>query len=523
MELMTSSFALAIAAALSIILAQASNKVSVNYVSMAIGIIMGLIPFLNSQVAGFDSHIFMELIIAPLLFFEGQTTRFHNVRQNLKGIIGITVVMVILALIAAGFGAAWIGELSLPLAFIIASISTPTDATATDAVTEGLEVPGRVERSLKMESLFNDASGLILLDMTVLWFTNGYINYRQTIIQFLYSSIGGVLVGFLLAWLIIIIRQLLLRSSFNSLNAQNLIYMFTPLFIYVVAEHFELSGILAVVVAGLIHNAEANQSMLLNSRQVHMGRDLRNLITEIFNSMVFVILGIMMVRISKNRLGNYFTWTWILVGIAIYVANLLVRYLYSWLIMKFSQRDAVIFALGGVHGAVTLSLALTVSSRLLGSTNYNLVIMSEAVLIILSMLVPTLIFQFILPHEVSNDDALEVIKRIRTDMVREAVKTVHKMYLPKRVKRYVIYILYTQKQAISTKESLRALLATINQPDFTQEERTLIRMAFFRAFDVERQYLEMNAQKESEYREYLVKLYNDVLLGETLILDSTLN
>ena len=58
------------------------------------------------------------------------------------------------------------------------------------------------------------------------------------------------------------------------------------------------------MVAGLLHNAESQQSLLLNSRQIHMGRDLQNLISDIFNSMVFIILGLMMVRISRNKLFN---------------------------------------------------------------------------------------------------------------------------------------------------------------------------------------------------------------------------
>ena len=103
MELMISTFTLAIAAAISIIIAQAVDKVSVNYVSMLVGIIIGLIPFLNSQVASFDSEIFMELIVAPLLFFEGQKTRIHNIGRRIKEIIGLTVIMVLLALIISGF------------------------------------------------------------------------------------------------------------------------------------------------------------------------------------------------------------------------------------------------------------------------------------------------------------------------------------------------------------------------------------------------------------------------------------
>lgn len=521
MELMISTFTLAIAAAISIIIAQAIDKVSVNYISMIIGIIIGLIPFLNQQIASFDSEIFMELIVAPLLFFEGQKTRIHNVGRRIKEIIGLTIIMVLLALIVSGFSIHLLADVSLPLAFIIGSISTPTDATASEAVTNGLRMPRRVTSALKAESLFNDASGIILLNMSLLWFANGYINYGQTIQDFCISSIGGAILGFAVAWVIIIFRQTLVRSRFNSLNAQNLIYILTPLALYALAEHLHVSGIIAVVVAGLLHNAESQQSLLLNSRQVHMSQDLQNLISDIFNSMVFIILGLMMVRISRNKLFNGDLAKWIIVGIIVYLANLLVRYLYGRLIIRYDRRESIVFSLGGIHGAVTLALALalTISVDFLGSQSYNLVIMSEAVLIILSMLVPTIVFQFILPHNVSDEEAHIVMDKIRSEMVKRALVAVHKMYLPQRVKRHVIYTLLNQKRVVKTREYMRVLLKTIDQPNLSKSEQYLQRLAFFRAFAIEREYLEMIGQKEGKYRTYILNLYNDVLLAESLIIE----
>lgn len=518
MELMISTFTLAIAAAISIIIAQAIDKVSVNYISMIIGIIIGLVPFLNQQVVSFDSEIFMELIVAPLLFFEGQKTRIHNVGRRIKEIIGLTIIMVLLALIVSGFSIHLLADVSLPLAFIIGSISTPTDATASEAVTNGLRMPRRVMSALRAESLFNDASGIILLNMSLLWFANGYINYGH-IQDFCISSIGGAVLGFAVAWVIIIFRQTLVRSRFNSLNAQNLIYILTPLALYALAEHLQVSGIIAVVVAGLLHNAESQQSLLLNSRQVHMSRDLQNLISDIFNSMVFIILGLMMVRISRNKLFNGDLAKWIIVGIIVYLANLLVRYLYGRLIIRYDRRESTVFSLGGIHGAVTLALALTISARFLGSQSYNLVIMSEAVLIILSMLIPTLVFQFILPHNVSDEEAHIVMDQIRSEMVKRALVAIHKMYLPQRVKRHVIYTLLNQKRVVKTREYMRVLLKTIDQPNLSKSEQYLQRLAFFRAFAIEREYLEMIGQKESKYRTYILSLYNDVLLAESLIIE----
>lgn len=168
MNLMISTFVLVLAAVVSIFLSQVFSKISVSYISMIIGAIIFLIPAIGTHVQNFNSDIFIGLIVAPLLFFEGQATRLNSVGKELKHIIQTTVVLVILCLVFAGFGV-WIAAgVSLPLAFILAAVSTPTDATAMESVTNGLKAPKEEGVYLKMESLFNDASGIILLNMAIL-------------------------------------------------------------------------------------------------------------------------------------------------------------------------------------------------------------------------------------------------------------------------------------------------------------------------------------------------------------------
>ena len=104
-------------------------------------------------------------------------------------------------------------------------------------------------------------------------------------------------------------------------------------------------------------------------------------------------------------------------------------------------------------------------------------------------------------------------------MVKRALISVHRMYLPQRVKRHVIYTLLNQKRVVKTREYMAVLLKTIDQPNLTKSEQYLQRLAFFRAFAVEREYLEMIGQKESKYRTYILSLYNDVLLAESLIIE----
>ena len=148
---MVSSFILVLAAVVSIFISRVMPQISVNYLSLIVGIGLFFIPVLSNHIENFNSEIFIGLIVAPLLFFEGQATLLNAVGKELKHIIQTTVGLVILALIVAWFSLAGLGLVGLPLAFILAAISTPTDATAMESVTNGLEMPSTEGTFLKME------------------------------------------------------------------------------------------------------------------------------------------------------------------------------------------------------------------------------------------------------------------------------------------------------------------------------------------------------------------------------------
>lgn len=162
MALLISTAVLTIAAVLSGILAGVFPRVPSNYLSIAIGIVIAVVAPLDRLIAPFHSEIFMYIIV-PLIYFEGQTTRLYFVRRWWRQIIETAVLLVVASLVIAGFAVSL-----LAIAFVLAAISTPTDATATETVSEGRIVPERQERLLRMESLFNDASGIVLLEAMVL-------------------------------------------------------------------------------------------------------------------------------------------------------------------------------------------------------------------------------------------------------------------------------------------------------------------------------------------------------------------
>ena len=514
--MLVSTIILMVAAVLSSIISSFFPHFSINYISIFVGLIIGLVPFLNGRILPFHTEVFMY-IVAPLIYFEGQSTRINLIGKRLRQILETAVLLVIVGTVFAGFSVSLLG-IPLALAFLMGALSTPTDATATESVSEGLVVPERQENILKMESLFNDASGIILVTAMALWVKNGQFNYQQTFFDFLRSADGGIIIGIMAALVMISFRQFLGRINHDAYNAQILLFVSTPFFIYFIAEELKVSGIIAVVCAGLMQNSESIRSRFITPRQFHNGLVLLRLLRELLNNTIFVILGLLVVRIIRDDLiiGNTNS-QWIVIGILLYITNLLVRYLYG-LFSKMGNKGSIIFALGGVHGAVTLALVYMIINNV-SSAQFDMIVLAEMLVIILSMVVPSIVFRFILNHDMSRKEAGKQVQRLRQEMVKEGLKAVEKIYLPENIRESVVYDLRDQKSANSFTDFWHQWAKASRYPEFNEQEKELEQRALLWAFRAERQYLDMVSQKENR-RDYLFELYNEILLAESILLDT---
>lgn len=525
MELLISLTVLIIAATVSnMVQHHLCPKVSVNYLSMLMGCLISLVPLFNHLVGRFDPELFMGLIVAPLLFFEGQATRLNRVVRNWRMIVSLTVVMVVICAIAAtGVTLSFVHNLAL--AAVLGALSTPTDATATESVTDGLVTPRREKQFLKMESLFNDASGIILLNMGILWYIHGSVEVGKTVLAFLYSAIGGIIIGFFLALLTVWFSQLLIRQplNFTDRNYNNtpvkILYLLTPFLVYYIAEEAGVSGIIAVVCAGLVHNAGAERSRLTNPEVLYDSSAIVNVVIDTLNGTVFVILGIAMVRFANIRLHNA-SWNWLWIGLALYLANLLIRYLYVRIVHQTDNYHAWIFSLGGIHGAVTFALAYTVASTAMAAKDINTVIMSISIMIIISLLVPTVVFRFILPKEAGGKKKDRLVETVRQKMVQKAIDRIQEVYLPEHLRRLILFDLNAQKNDTTMREFAKQWLIDVKQPDLADDERIIFYQAYRLAFQTELDYLSEIEQQENIIRPAIIRLYREVLVAQLLIFDN---
>ncbi|MFD1420098.1 cation:proton antiporter [Lactiplantibacillus songbeiensis] len=513
----SSTLMILIAVAISNLLAQGFKKIAPTYINLLVGLLVGLLPITNAAILSFNNEIFMTAIIAPLLFFEGQNTRVLIVRKMRRVTLETAVSMAAALAIVVGLLVHVIGGIALPLALIITAISAPTDATALDSVTGGRQLPTRVGGVLRLEALFNDATGLIILQAGVLWYTSGHLALGKNLMAFLWSAGGGLVFGAALAFILMICRQALLRSRWNLASSQIIIYLMTPIVIYVLAEAMAMSGIIAVVSAGLVYNGEAQRSRFSDPRQFHLSVQLINFGSEILNSFVFVILGILLARIVTGYHASPATGHWFWLGLLVYGLGLVGRYIHGRAI-KLTSHDAWIFSLGGVHGTVTLALALSVS--VLTATDNQLVLLIETVVIILSMLVPTILLRYLLPAKKTAKLMRPKMTKMREKMVAAGMSQLAQLSLTPAVEASVTYDLRDQLRQTRLQSFLRQWRQSSWEPKtFTGDEALQERRALMRAFDAERQYLYELALTHQIASKYIYDLYSEILLAESLVLD----
>lgn len=493
------------------------------YISIGLGILIGIWPLTNRFIPVFNDEMFMLLFLAPLLYFEGQRTPIFFVRKRLGSIMGTAIW---LAIATAVIGAAllhWVFGEQLALALVIVAIAVPTDATAFDAVVEGRKISKPVRKTLVFEAMFNDATGLVLLQAGLLWLRTGHLTFWQNTWELVFTSVGGILVGAVIAIIIMLLRQLLLRSNGNVISAQNLIYLITPFIIYLVAEELGVSGIIAVVVAGLVNNSEVARSRFSSPKQTHFGVEMVRFTTEVLNSYIFVVLGVNLVRIVAGRPYHhvlYDSWHWLAVGLLVYLVLIVSRYLYGrFFVADRSPKSALIFALGGVHGTVTLAMTFSISSYL-SQTTYALAVVIETVVIVLSMLVPLIVFKLMLPVDVDEENRDRIMGQMREAMVNAALEETEKMNLCQEVAANVTYDLRDQIQANTLHTFFHEWHQTnLEHITLTPTQAAEQSRALMRAFDAERRYLyDLNKQHMVD-NSYIHELYSEILVAESLVLD----
>jgi len=186
-------------------------------------------------------------VLPPLLYSAAINIPNTDFRRNLKPITGLAVLLVVVSTAAAGvLFHTLMPEIGWPAAFALAAVLSPTDAVAATAVGRRLGLPSRLLAILEGEGLVNDATALVLLRSAVAAMGAG-VTAGGIIGDFVLAVIGAIAVGAAVGYLNVRIRRRIADPVMNTA-----ISFVVPFVAYIPAEDFGFSGVLAVVVAGLV-------------------------------------------------------------------------------------------------------------------------------------------------------------------------------------------------------------------------------------------------------------------------------
>lgn len=350
-------------------LSMLSEKLRISYPIFLViaGLLISLVPGIPS--VSLHPDVVFVIFLPPLLYAAAWNTSWKDFWFFRRPIGLLSIGLVIFTAVAIAFTAnAVIPGFSLALGFVLGGIISPPDAVAATSVLQELKVPRRVVTILEGESLVNDASSLIVFRVALATIFTGEFVLWKAGVDFLVVAAMGIVVGIGIALIEYLIHRFLPTTS----TIDTAITLLSPFLMYIIAEHFHYSGVLAVVSGGLFLSARSHEVFSYNSRL--QTQSVWSTVVFLLNGVVFILIGLQLPGIVAG-LGGYSLSDAIWYAVVISLVTIVVRliwvfpsaYLPRILSKRIREREqrpgwkgVFVVAWSGMRGVVSLAAAFSV-------------------------------------------------------------------------------------------------------------------------------------------------------------------
>ena len=370
----------AIVFSLILIVSNATNKLIPSLPLPLIQIVLGIgIGFLlpNSEYH-LDTELFLALVIGPLLFREAEEADITSILKHWRIIAFLIFPVIFISTLSLGWLAhlLWLG---IPLAACMAvgAALGPTDLVAFASLSERFTFPKRVSNILKGEGLLNDASGLVAFRVALAAWTTGVFSLGQASWDLAISILGGFAVGIVTAAVNRGLQKLLLSVRATDIASELILELSLPLLTFFIAEEIHVSGIIAVVVAGILKASRFKKITLLEAKVDTVTHTVWNTVNFVLNGSVFVLLGMELEMISEPILRTPFynnllliLTVFLLTGLLFLIRFLMVYGFYWYRSFRLKKsidkylKDALLLTFSGVKGTVSIATILLIPTQL---------------------------------------------------------------------------------------------------------------------------------------------------------------
>ncbi|HEV2474409.1 MAG TPA: cation:proton antiporter, partial [Chthonomonadales bacterium] len=246
------------------------------------GLLLALIPGLPGLRIRPD--LVFLVFLPPLLYWESLTAPVRELRANIRPIAMLAIGLVLVnTLLLAALAHALMAGISWPAAFVLGAVLAPTDEVAVTETAAKFQLPRHTLSVLDGESLVNDAVSLVAFRMAVAAAATGLFSLPSAGAQFLLVTGGGAAVGLAVGWLVGMIRSNIPVDP----PVENTIALLTPFAAYLPADALGLSGVIAVVAAGLYLGRVGPR--VVSARTRVEARAMWGMITFLINGILFVL------------------------------------------------------------------------------------------------------------------------------------------------------------------------------------------------------------------------------------------
>ena len=447
MEMLEFVLLLLAAVLVSAVLDQVTPRVSLPLVQIAIGAIVILLVGTPVDVA-IDPELFLVLFIAPLLFDESRHASKRGLWDNKGSIVSLAIGLVIVTVLVVGFVLNWI-EPSIPLAaaFALGAALGPTDAVAVTALGKDIRLTGRQKSLLSGEALINDASGVVSFQFAIAAAVTGAFSLVDAAQSFAISFFGGIAIGLIAGFLALLAMKAIRGYGYESITVHVVFEVFTPFIVFLAAEHFGTSGILAVVAAGLLITLLPQKPTPVAARLKIASNSVWETLVFVINGVVFVMLGMQLPKAIMPSWRSDEMSSLLLCGLVLLVTALVVGVRFIWVLVmercdssakrrtgKQLVRDALVTTLSGPKGAVTLSIIMTIPFTLSTGEAFpqrdTLIFLASGV-ILCTLLLANFVVPVLAPKEDSPDETEEQdVNAVTIDILKRVIRQLREQKTP---------------------------------------------------------------------------------------------
>lgn len=374
-----------------------ANRMRIAYPIVLVvgGLIMGFIPGLPS--IQIDPDLIFVIFLPPLLYEAAWQTSWKEFWRWRRIIASFAFLIVIVnAFVVAMVSQAIVPGFTLALGFLLGGIVSPPDAVAATAIFRRINVPRSLVTIAEGESLLNDATSLVIFRFALAAVDSGKFVMGDATINFFIVVIMGIAIGIAIGLVFFAIHRWLPTTA----NIDILLTFITPYVMYIVAERFHFSGVLAVVSGGLFLSHRSH--LFLRHQSRIQGVNVWSTVAFALNGLIFMLIGLELPYIVA-QLGDEHLSSAIKYGLIISFVLIITRLLCTFGASIFTRiishvittadpnpgwQAPIIFGWSGMRGVVSLAAALSIPVLMSNGTAFpqrNMILVITFVVILVTL------------------------------------------------------------------------------------------------------------------------------------------